>query len=36
MILEAEREFEFSKDARNANHWWDYECKRSIQGKKET
>ena len=31
VILEAAREFELSKDAKNANHWWDNECKRAIQ-----
>ena len=35
VILEAAREFELSKDAKNANHWWDEECKRAIQEKKE-
>jgi hypothetical protein len=36
VILEAVREFELSKDAKNANHWWDDECKRAIQEKNET
>ena len=35
MILEAAREFELSKDAKNANHWSDVECKRAIQEKNE-
>ena len=26
-------EFKANKDARNANHWWDDECKRAIQKK---
>ena len=34
MILEAVKEFKLSKDATNANHWWDDECKRAIQEKK--
>ena len=36
MILEAAKEFKLSKDAKNANHWWDDECKTAIQGKNET
>ena len=36
VILEAARELELSKDAKNANHWWDVECKRAIQEKNET
>ena len=35
MILEAAKEFKSSKDANNANHWWDDECKRAIQEKNE-
>ena len=35
VILEAAREFKSSKDAKNANHWWDDECKRVIQEKNE-
>jgi len=35
VILEAAREFELSKDAKNANHWSDVECKRAIQEKNE-
>jgi hypothetical protein len=27
VILEAAMEFKLSKEARNANHWWDDECK---------
>jgi hypothetical protein len=27
VILEAARDFELSKDAKNANYWWDDECK---------
>jgi hypothetical protein len=34
-ILEAATEFKLSKDAKNANHWWDNECKRAIQEKNE-
>jgi len=28
-------EFELSKDVKNANHWWDDECKRAIHEKNE-
>jgi len=28
-------EFRSSKDVKNANHWWDEECKRAIQEKNE-
>ena len=35
VILEAARKFKSSKDAKNANHWWDDECKRTIQEKNE-
>jgi len=35
VILKAVREFELSKGAKNANHWWDDECKRAIQEKTE-
>jgi len=35
VILEAAREFKSSKDAKNANHWWDDECKSAIQEKNE-
>ena len=35
MILEALKEFKLSKDAKNANHWCDNECKRAIQEKNE-
>ena len=35
MILEAAKEFKLSKDAKNANHWWDDECKRAVQEKNE-
>jgi len=28
-------EFKLSKDAKNANHWWDDECRRAIQEKNE-
>jgi len=35
VILEAAKEFKLSKDATNANHWWDDECKRAIQEKNE-
>jgi hypothetical protein len=36
VILEAAEEFKLPKDAKNANHWWDDECKRAIQEKNET
>jgi hypothetical protein len=35
-ILEAVTKFNLSKDAKNANHWWDDECKSAIQEKNET
>ena len=35
MILEAAKEFKSSKDEKNANHWWDNECKKAIQEKHE-
>jgi hypothetical protein len=35
VILEAAREFKTFKDAKNANHWWDDECKSVIQEKNE-
>jgi len=35
VILEAVREFKLSKDAKNANHWWDNECERAIQERNE-
>ena len=35
VILEAARESELSKDAKNANHWWDDKCKSAIQEKNE-
>jgi hypothetical protein len=28
-------EYRTSKDAKNANHWWDVECKSAIQEKNE-
>ena len=31
VILEAAKEFKSSKDAKNANHCWDYEYKKVIQ-----
>ena len=34
-ILEAATEFRLSTDVKNANHWWDDECKRAIQEKNE-
>ena len=33
VILETAKEFKLSKDAMNANHCWDDECKRAIQEK---
>jgi hypothetical protein len=35
VILEAARELELSKDAKNASRWWDDECKRAVQEKNE-
>jgi len=35
VILEAAKEFKSSKDAKNANYWWDDECKSAIQEKNE-
>jgi endonuclease/exonuclease/phosphatase family metal-dependent hydrolase len=35
VILEAAKEFKSSKDTKNANHWWDEECKKAIQEKNE-
>ena len=35
VILEAATEFKLSKDVKNANHWWDDECKSAIQEKNE-
>ena len=35
VILEAATEFKLSNDVKNANHWWDNECKRAIQEKNE-
>ena len=35
VILEAAKEFKLSKDVKNANHWWDDECKRAIQENNE-
>ena len=34
-MLEAAKEFKSPKDAKNANHWWDDECKKAIQEKHE-
>ena len=33
VMIEAAKEFKSPKDAKNANHWWDDECKKAIQGK---
>jgi hypothetical protein len=33
VILETVTEFKLSKDVKNANHWWDEECKRAIKEK---
>jgi hypothetical protein len=33
VILEATTEFKSAEGVRNANHWWDEECKRAIQEK---
>jgi hypothetical protein len=35
VILEAAKEFKLSKDEKNVNHWWEYECKRAIQENNE-
>jgi hypothetical protein len=35
VIIEATTEFRLSKDVKNANHWWDDECKRAIEEKNE-
>jgi hypothetical protein len=35
VILEAAKEFKSPKDAKNAYHWWDDECKKAIQEKHE-
>jgi len=35
VILETAMEFKLSKDVKNANHWWEDECKRAIQEKNE-
>ncbi len=35
VILEAAREFKSSEEVKNANHWWDNECKNVIQEKNE-
>jgi len=35
VVLEAAKEFELSKDVKNANCWWDGECERAIEGKIE-
>ena len=34
-ILEAATEFKLSEDVKNANRWWDEECKRAIREKNE-
>ena len=33
--LEAAKEFKLAKDGKNANHWWDDDCKRAIKEKNE-
>jgi hypothetical protein len=35
VILGAAKKFKLSKDAKNANHWWNDEYKRAIQEKKK-
>ena len=35
VILEAAKEFKSPKDVKNANNWWDDECKRANQEKNE-
>jgi len=35
VIIEVATEFRLSKDVKNANHWWDDECKRAIQENNE-
>ena len=34
-ILETATECKLPKDSKNANHWWDNECKRAMQEKNE-
>jgi hypothetical protein len=35
VIIEATTEFRLSKDVKNANHWWDDECKRAVEENNE-
>jgi hypothetical protein len=35
VIIEVATEFRLCKDVKNANHWWDDECKRAIQESNE-
>ena len=35
IILEAAKEFKIAKDGKNANHWWDDDCKRAVKEKNE-
>jgi hypothetical protein len=35
VILETAKEFKSPKDAKNANHWWNDECKKATQEKRE-